>query len=162
MASRKPVVFINGQFQNLPAGDTISTPATGGTIISQTNDEAGAIAIGTIVYNDANDGVKKAKADAAGTKNVIGLVYDTSISNGVAGFIQIDGVFQFASTAQVDAIFGTSGGFVVGVRYFLSTATAGLGTATVPSTTGQYVVEIGLAVSTTEIRLNDPFTPFLL
>src|SRR6266436_2151649 len=148
MAARKPLVFVNGQIENLQPGDTISVVATGGAVVTQTNYEVAPIVIGTIVYNDANDGVKKAKADASGTKDVIGLVYDTSITNGVAGTIQVDGIFAFANTTQVDAIFGTTGGFTVRTRYFLSSATAGLGTSTAPSTQGQYVVEVGMAIST--------------
>ncbi len=134
---------------------------TGGNIVSQTNDESGAIVIGTPVYNDANDGVKKGKADASGTKDVIGLVYDTSISASTAGNIQTDGVIT-ATTGQWDAVFGTTGGLTKGTRYFLSPTTAGQGTSTAPSTTGQFVVLLGLALSTTELLLATPFTPILL
>jgi hypothetical protein len=161
MALRKPLVLVNGQIQQLQSTDTMDSPQSGGDIVSQINDEVGAIVIGTPVYNDANDGVKKAKADASGTKDVIGLVKDTSITNGVAGAIQTSGVLS-ATTGQWDVAFGTSGGLVKGTRYYLSAATAGLGTGTAPSTVGQYVVELGIAISTTELLLSSPFRQILL
>lgn len=162
MASRSPLVLVGGQIQQLQAADSLNIPSiTGGNVIQQTNDEAGAIVIGAPVYNDANDGVKKAKGDGSSTKDVIGLVRDASISNGVAGSIQTDGTLA-ATTGQWDAVFGTSGGLVKGTRYYLSAATAGLGTSTAPSTVGQYVIELGIAISTTELILSAPFRPILL
>jgi hypothetical protein len=162
MASRVPIVLVAGQLQQLQAADSLNIPSiTGGNVLQQTNDEAGAIVICTIVYNDVNDGVKKAKSDASGTKDVIGLVRDASVTNGVAGSIQTDGTLA-ATTAQWDAVFGTTGGLTKGTRYYLSAATAGNGTATAPSSVGNYVVEIGLAISTTEMILSSPFKPILL
>jgi hypothetical protein len=160
MALRKPLVLNAGQIQQLQSADTLDAVQSGGDTLTQTNDEAGAIVIGTPVYNDANDGVKKAKADASGTKDVVGLVRDTSITNATTGAIQISGVLS-ATTGQWDAVFGTSGGLTRGTRYYLSAGTAGLGTATAPSTVGQYVVELGIAVSTTELLLS-VFRPILL
>jgi hypothetical protein len=122
MALRLPLVLVAGQIQQLQSADSISVPSvTAGVVLQQTNDESGAIVICTPVYNDANDGVKKAKADASGTKDVIGLVRDATISNGVAGSIQCDGVLS-ATTTQWDAVFGTSGGLTKGTRYYLSAA----------------------------------------
>jgi hypothetical protein len=152
MALRKPLVVAGGQIEQLQSGDTLQAPIDSPNVLVQTNDESGSIVIGTPVYNDANDGVKKAKADASGTKSVLGLVYDTSIANGVTGQIQIDGVVA-ATTVQWDAVCGTSGGLTKGVIYYLSAATAGLLTSTAPSTAGQYVVPVGIGVSTTEMLL---------
>lgn len=152
MALKKPLVINSGEIGTLLAGDTMNVPTSGVNTISQTNDEAGSIVIGAPVYNDAADGVKKAKADAAGTSKVIGLVADVSITNAVAGNIATDGVLA-ATTAQWDAVFGTTGGLAVGTVYYLSAATAGLGAAVAPSTSGQYVVRLGIALSTTELLL---------
>src|SRR4051812_5461546 len=126
MALRKPLVLVSGQTQQLQSTDTLDAPQSGGDLIVQTNDEASPIVIGTPVYNDANDGVKKAKADASGTKDVIGLVRDVSITNAVAGGIMTSGVLS-AATGQWDTAFGTSGGLVKGTRYYLSATTSGLG-----------------------------------
>lgn len=162
MALKKPLVLYSGLPGQLQSGDTLDiTGITSGEVISQTNDESGAIVICTPVYNDAADGVKKARANAGGTSGVIGLVKDASISNGVAGNIQLDGVLS-ATTTQWDAVFGTTGGLAFGTLYFLSSSVAGQGTATAPSSVGQYVVILGRAISTTELLLATPFMPVLL
>lgn len=154
MALRKPLVIgSGGEIQQLQSGDTLNAADAGVQILSQTNDESSPIVIGTPVYNDAADGVKKAKADASGTSQPIGLVFDSSITNGVAGQICTHGVLS-ATTTQWDAVAGTSGGLTVGTKYYLSAATAGQLTATAPSTVSQYIVEMGIAISTTELRLS--------
>lgn len=154
MATRIPLVLVNGEVQQLQPGDDIIAPITGTNNISLTNDESGAVVIGAPVYEDNNLGFKKAKADASGTSKVIGLVAQTSISNGVAGDVALSGALTFASTTQVDAIAGTTGGFTAGTTYYLDPATAGKITATAPTTAGQYVVEIGVALSTLVLRLS--------
>lgn len=162
MALKTPLVLYGGLPGQLVSTDTLSVPGiAAGDVVVQTNDEAGAIVIGTPVYNDANDGVKKAKGDATGTKDVIGLVLTVSITNATTGSIQTTGVIA-ATTAQWDAVFGTTGGLTKGTRYFLSAATAGLGTSTAPTTVGQFVVLLGIALSTTELSLASPFTPIAL
>src|ERR1051326_3919523 len=153
MATRKPLVIVNGQIEQIQSGDTLLAPITSPSVVSLTNDEAGSVVICTPVYIDANDGFKKAKADAAGTRYVIGLVYYASIANGVAGQVQIDGILT-ATTGQWDAVFGTTGGLTKDTRYFLSAATAGQATATAPTSAGQYVVLLGTAISTTELLLS--------
>lgn len=154
MALRKPLVVNAGQIQQLQSGDTLDAPQTGGDVIVQTNDEAGAIVIGTPVYNDAADGVKKAQANASSTKDVIGLVGVTTISNGATGPICTAGPLT-ATTTQWDAVVaGGSGGLVFKTRYYLDAATAGKLTATAPTTVGQYVQEVGIAHSTTEMKID--------
>lgn len=161
MSLRKPLVINAGQIQQLQSGDTLDAPQAGGDVVAQVNDEAGSIVIGTPVYNDANDGVKKGKADASGTKDVIGLIRDVTVSTSASGQVQTNGIVT-ATTGQWDTAFGTSGGLTKGTRYFLSASTAGLGTSTAPSTVGQYVVELGIGISTTELLLSAPFKPILL
>jgi hypothetical protein len=149
MALRKPLVISSGQVQQLQAGDTLDAPQSGGDITVITNDESSPVVIGTPVYIDANDGFKKAKADASATKDVFGLANGT-ITNGLTGPVMSGGILT-ATTAQWDAVAGTTGGLTKGTRYFLSATTAGNLTATAPSTVGQYVVEVGIAISTTEL-----------
>lgn len=153
MALRKPLVLAAGQIQQLQSGDTLDAVQSGGDAIIQTNANAGSLVIGSPVYNSGNDAVDKARADASGTKDVMGLVRDTSIATSAAGAIQTDGVLT-ATTGQWDTAFGTSGGLTARTRYYLSASTAGVGTATAPSVAGQYVVELGIAISTTELLLN--------
>lgn len=150
MALRKPLVLNNGRTQQLQAGDTLdATVAVQNIQKSLTNDEASPIVIGAPVYSDAASGVKNAKADAPGTSDVVGLVGEVSIAAATPGAIVIDGVLS-ATTGQWDAVFGTTGGLTFNTIYYLSSATAGLGTATAPSTPGESVVELGIALSTTE------------
>jgi len=157
MAVRKPLVVVNGQVQQLQSGDVIATYS----IVQQTNDESTPLVIGTPVYNDVGDGVKKAKADNASTVELVGLVFDVSAVSGAPVNVLTSGVLK-ATTAQWDAIFGTTGGLTPKTKYFLSDATAGAGTATAPTANGSYVVEIGRAISTTELLLSAPFSTILL
>lgn len=149
MALRKPLVLSGGQIQQLQTGDTLDAAQSGGDVIVLTNDEAGALIQGNVVYMDAVDGVKKAKADAAGTAKPVGLSVGAPAA-AASGQIMIAGILTL-TTAQWDAAFGTTGGLAFGTLYYLSAATAGLGTVTAPSTVGNYVVELGIALSTTEL-----------
>jgi hypothetical protein len=151
MALRKPLVLNGGQIQQLQAADTLDAPQSGGDVLIMTNDEAGALIPGNVVYNDAVDGVKKAKADAAGTSKVIGISVDAPAA-AAAGRVMVSGILAL-TTAQWDAAFGTTGGLVFGTIYYLSPTTSGLGTVTGPSTVGQSVVELGIAISTTELMV---------
>lgn len=148
MAQKKPVVVNGGQFEQLQSSDYIANV----DLPQLTNDESGSIVIGAPVYSDANDGVKKAKADAVGTVNVIGLVADVSIAAAGTGGIQTDGILA-ATTGQWDAVAGTSGGLTKDVIYYLSAATAGIITSIAPSVAGQFVKQIGIAISTTEMMI---------
>lgn len=149
MAVKKPIVLTSGQYEQLQSGDyiqNIDNPQL-------TNANAGSLVIGTPVYASANDSVDKAKADAVGTVNVIGLVADVSIATSAVGSVQTDGILA-ATTGQWDAVAGTTGGLTKDVIYYLASATAGLLTSTAPSTAGQFVVQIGVAISTTEMKID--------
>lgn len=154
MALRKPLVIVAGQVQQLQAGDSIANPIT----ITQTNDEAGAIVIGTPVYNDAIDGVKKAQANASLTSRVLGLVADVTVATGQPANIQTSDV-MIATTAQWDAVAGTTGGLAFNVDYYLDPATAGKLTSVPTVTVGQWLVRVGRGISTTELDIRiDPTT----
>lgn len=151
MAVRIPIVIVNGQLQQLQAGDSLDIKAEA---VSYVNDEATPVVICAPVYNDVAGGFKKAQANAAGTKDVIGLVAQSpSIANGVSGAITIDGQLS-ATTAQWDAVTGGSGGLVFKTRYYLDPTTSGKLTSTAPSTVGQFVCEVGIAESTTDMKIN--------
>lgn len=161
MALRKPLVINAGQIQQLQAGDTLDVTAVGGgDVIVLTNDNAGSITLGMPVYATAADHCDKAQANAAGTTQVIGLVAASSIATGASGNIQVNGILT-GTTGQWDASFGTTGGLTFNTRYWLSATTAGLGTVTAPTTVGQYDVELGIAISTTELSIAIT-TPILL
>jgi len=151
MALKKPVVLNSGQFELLQSGDTLDALSSEQGLIV-TNANAGAIVIGTPVYITTNDTVDKAKADAVGTVECIGLMQATSTASSSTGFCQTEGILD-ATTGQWDAVTGGSGGLTAGTIYYVSEATAGMLTSTAPSTTGQFIKQVGIALSTTEMKL---------
>lgn len=160
MANRKPLVIVDGQIQQIQSGDTLEAEVSAQQTISAENGEVGSIVIGTPVYISGAGQVKKAKADASGTKEVIGLVKDASISASETGTILINGVLT-ATTGQWDTVTGGTGGLTPNAIYFLDPSTAGKLTTTAPSTVGQYVVRIGVAISTTAMKVEPEETVLL-
>ncbi len=145
---KKALVITNGQIEQLQAGDRLASP----DLTTATNGNAGALPIGTPVYVSAGDTVDKAKADAAGTKDVFGLVADVTIAIAGSGAIQTDGSLV-ATTGQWDAVTGQTGGLTPGSFYYLSAATAGMLSPNAPTMDGQFVAPVGKAKSTTELEI---------
>jgi len=148
MAQKKPLVLNGGQIEQLQSTDYIAN----NDIPQLTNGNAGSIVIGTPVYASAANTVDKARANAVGTTNVIGLVYDASIASASSGGVLMDGILS-ATTGQWDAVAGTTGGLTRDVIYYLSSSTAGLLTSTAPISVGEFVVSVGIAISTTELKI---------
>lgn len=146
MAVRKPIVLVNGQLEQLQPGDRLDI----GNSKPRTNNNAGAIVIGQVVYSIGAAAVDLAQADAQSTIRVAGLVADTSIAAAASGEILFDGILV-ATTTQWDAVTGQTGGLTFGADYFLSAATAG-GLVTTAPTTG-FVVRVGYALSATEFEI---------
>lgn len=157
MATRKPlVVGPDGRPQQLQAGDTLGTVSETGQV---TQTATPTLIAGNAVYSSGADAVSKAKADASGTKDVLGLAV-AAITAAASGIIQCNGILVL-TTGQWDALAGTTGGLTFNTPYFLSPTTAGLLTSVVPTAVGQYVGEIGRALSTTELMI-DIRPPILL
>ena len=153
MSVKKPLVLnSNGSIEQLQNGDTLNAAVSTLDSIALTNGESGAVVIATPVYIQAENTVKKAAANASGTAKVFGLISDTSVAGSASGNVQTDGPLV-ATTAQWDAVAGTTGGLTPGSTYFLG-ATAGTITATAPTATGSSVVAIGNAISATELDIN--------
>lgn len=84
-----------------------------------------------------------AKADAANTAEVVGLIYSIVDVN----------TFTMALFGNVTVNTAVSGGaLVVGSTYYVSASTAGLITATEPSTLGHVSKPVGTAISTTVLE----------
>ena len=149
MAARKPLVINTGRIQQLQAGDTLDATVTEVDVVSKV--AAATLIAGNIVYSSSATDVNKARANASGTVKPIGLA-KTAITSGASRIIQTNGVLVL-STAEWDAAFGTTGGLTFNTIYYLSAATAGLGTVTAPSTVGEYVKQVGLGLSTTELLI---------
>ena len=153
MALRKPLVIVDGAIQQLQAGDSLDATASEVDVVARTNNNAGTIVIGNAVYPDGNGTVDLAQADASGTVEILGLVSSTSIAAAASGSVQTDGVLS-ATTGQWDAVAGTTGGLTAGAVYYLDPDTAGMLTATAPTAAGDYVIRVGLALSTTELEIS--------
>jgi len=146
--------MIAGQIEQIdPAVDTLDAVASEVDIANLTNNNASPIVIGNATYTDAGGGVDLAQANAIATVEVVGLVKDASISAAANGDVQTDGVIS-ATTGQWDAVAGTTGGLAAGTVYYLSPTTAGEITSTAPTAVGQFVVRIGIALSTTELEIS--------
>jgi hypothetical protein len=115
-----------------------------------TNAQGSSLTICQVVYTDAA-GAKLARSDSNTTRRAIGIVFDSSIANTGTGAFATSGSMA-ATTAQWDAVAGTSGGLAPNTTYWLSGTTAGAITSTAP-TTG-WVQPIGVAASATVLRLD--------
>ena len=149
MAVKKPIVITGGELERLQPGDQIQQAV----LFDRTNANAGNLVIATPVYASAAGAVDKAQADALATKNILGLVADTVVTTNTAGAVQSDGIFD-ATTGEWDTVTGDTGGLTVGSKYYLDPDTAGMLTETVPSTQGDYVAMVGIAISTTEMEIS--------
>lgn len=132
------------------AGTNPAAEATGR--VSLVNANAGPLAIGTPVYISGNGAIDKAEANAASTSVVIGLVSDLSIAPTLAGYVAVSGVLT-ATTPQWDTITGQTGGLTPGASYFLSPYVPGMLTTILANVVGQYVAPIGVALSTTKMKV---------
>jgi hypothetical protein len=153
MASRLPLVIANGVIEQLQSGDTLNVSSS--FAVTQTNGEGSvSLVIGMACYSSAADTVKRAQANASATDNVVGLWATSSTSHGSTGSLQWCGILT-ATTGQWDAVVtGESGGLTAGSTYYLDPATPGYMTAAAPTTAGQYIVPLGVALSTTEFEIN--------
>lgn len=117
------------------------------------NGSGGALPVGTLVYMLANgSGVQKADANAtAPARNVMGVVIVGASGSGGNVTVRQRGKVTL-TTAQWDTATGGSGGLVAFTEYYLS-GTAGAPTATVPGTTGDTDISVGIAESTTVLNV---------
>lgn len=152
MASRKPLVIIDGLVQQLPSGDTLNAPVTEVDVVSKVNDNASTLPPGTPVYVKSNGNADEAQANNIATVQVLGF-YTASVLTTASGLVQTDGVLAL-STGEWDAITGGSGGLDPGVVYYLDHDTAGLMTDTPTTDVGDFVVRLGKAISTTEFEIS--------
>jgi hypothetical protein len=143
MADRKPLVLINGQIAQLPAGDVLV-----GTVseVDVTEMQAKvALSAGHVVYCSASFQVLKAVNDDAAKCEVMGLAKaDTALDAYVK--VQGEGFFELADWTSIAG----SASLTAGQEYWLD-ATAGQITST-PPTSGNLVL-VGRAVKPTVLQL---------
>lgn len=133
---------------------TPTSPGSSTSIITVVNDDVIPAVICSPVYQDTTSGaVKIAQADSITTSRVIGLVESASIGVAASGDIRIDEIMT-ATTGEWDTVTGGVGGLTSGSVYYLDPTTKGRLTTSAPTTTSQAVTSIGLALSTTQLRLD--------
>ena len=152
MALKKPLVYgLDGHVQQLQAGDVLDIPDNDqDTFI---NGSGGVISKGQVVYQTVVAGtVSLARADAFSTTNGIALVFDTTIGIAASGLFQFEGVITNTDWTSVTGV----PLLVPGSRYYLSHTTNGRLTLIPPTTSqvGNYVQEIGIALTTTKLRID--------
>ena len=157
MATRKPLVIVDGVLRQMAAGDILDAQLNEVDYVTVTNDEAGSVVIGAPVYVNGDGTVLKAIADAIGTSEVLGLVSDVSIAASASGRVLTDGKLT-ATATQWDAVTGQTGGLTAGDIYFLDPTTAGKLTITAPTADTKVVARVGKSLSATvlEISINQP------
>lgn len=157
MATRKPLVIVEGVLRQMVAEDTLDAQLNEVDFITADNDELSAIVIGTPTYINGDGTIKKALADAVETSEVLGLVNDVTVAAGDPARILTDGRLT-ATTAQWDAVTGDVGGLTAGSVYYLDPTTAGKLTTTAPTTDTEVVARVGKALSTVilEVSINQP------
>lgn len=120
------------------AWDNLSTVDSANRVCNTyTVSEVGGVALGDLVYISAADTVSK--ADAGTNYQVIGMA-GAAIADTASGEVCSEGVITGLT------------GLTAGSRYFLS-STAGAYTTTVPTGSGNRIVQVGYAKSTTEMHL---------
>ncbi len=152
--NRKPLVYVNGEISEMPAGDLVdpaALPAPPAVIDSNlvvlTNDVASARPFGTPVYSKSNGNVADAITTDPDKAEVVGLVADANLPASGSGNIKTGGVLE-GTTAQWDAQTGSSGGLAPGSDYYLRSS-GGLGTTPV----GPNVTKIGKALTSTKFMV---------
>ena len=151
MAVKKPLVIgSKGELEQLQSGDTVDTGITNNQSITVTNANASAITIGMPVYISSAGNVDKAKADSGSTAYVIGLVEEATIAAAGTGKVLTDGILISADWTAVTG----SATLTSGAIYFLDATTAGKLTTTATTTTGEYLVRVGIAINTTTLEVS--------
>ena len=131
-----------GAWTALPAGNTATL----------TNGESSAgLVPGAPVYSSAAGSVKRAQANALATSQIVGLSLTTTAAAGSAT-VQVSGDVTL-TTGQWDAVAGTTGGLTFGTYYYIDPANPGKLVSAGPTATGQFWVQVGVAISTTTLTL---------
>lgn len=128
---------------------------SGSNVIELINGSGVTMIIGTPVYSIGPGAMGSGLANGTGKANIVGLVADVSIADGAPGSVAVGGVIV-ATTAQWDAVAGTSGGLAFNTPYYVSWTVPGKLTATPPvspADDGDEVVQVIVALSATEARI---------
>lgn len=126
-----------------PAGSSGDAPT-----VSYVSDHPGTLYKGAPVA--LVSGYARRATSVAPYHKIIGLVFDASITQGMAGRIQTDGMITNTALAW-DTVTGMVGGLSPGSTYFLSSS--GYITPFAPTQEGEYLVPVGIALDSTTLRI---------
>lgn len=128
-------------------GSALAVDYTNGS--TMTNDNAGTISAGQVVYLKTNGHVDLARADTSNLDaGALGLVQDATIATTAAGKIALK---------QGDIVGGFSS-LTVGATCYVSRVTAGAVTQSLSGfVSGEYVYQVGRAISATQILFDPEF-----
>lgn len=131
-------------------GDLLSAQGGGGGggATSLTNANGGTVAAGSPVYSAGAGTFDKAKADSLSTSALIIGLLQADTATTASGDVQ-DTSGLTLTTGQWDARTGQTGGLTPDAAYYVDPTTAGKLTSVAPTTVGQVVAPIGVALSTT-------------
>ncbi len=123
-------------------------PATPETSDYYSAEADSTIKIGNPLYLTGVGHVNPAKADAAGTTQVVGLSITDTSATFTCNYLT-EGRIERSDWTDIAGVTNLS----AGVTYFLDLTLSGRITSTAPSATGQYVVRVGRAVNTTTLDI---------
>jgi len=131
---------------------TTNTPASSSNVpsVSLINSTGGNVLAGSAIYCSSDGAYGFANASAASSASCIGLTM-TGSTVGATTLVQAGGVVTL-SAASWDAVAGTTGGLIFNHLYFLSLVNGQI-TDVPPVAVGQFVVFLGIGISTTQLRL---------
>jgi hypothetical protein len=120
--------------------DDLSTVSSANNILNSYTVEAD-VAANDVVYISSADNVSPAKADATATSYAMGFA-----KAAVVALSPVD--------VQSEGVMTGFTGLTAGARYYLSSATAGAISTSVPSGTGHTIVQVGYAKSATALHIH--------
>jgi len=123
-------------------------PATPETIDYHSAEADSTIIIGNPLYLTGAGHVNSARANAAGTTQVVGLSITDTSPTFTCNYLT-EGRIERSDWTDITGVATLS----AGVTYFLDPSIAGRITSTAPTAAGQYVVRIGRAVNTTTLDI---------
>ena len=151
MALRRPIVVIQGRFQELPVGDGIEASAEFSGVRVVVNDQGATVSRCTPVYLSSPGKFKVADPTTLLHSRLIGLVASASIPQGFDGYVQRYGVLV-ATSDEWSGVTDTGTALSPMTKYFLSMETGKITNVT-PIESGSILVPVGFAMSETELEL---------
>lgn len=140
---------------------TVAVPGVGANSNTFTSVFQSLPALGLAFKSVGNGSSIAADCRILNTAQALGVVVAFNLTNHEVT-LQDSGIVTL-TTSQWDAVKGGSGGLVAGAAYYLGpTPIGGFLQTAKPTTSGQAVAQVGVALSTTELLLSTPCFPLII